>query len=306
MLTKKEINMEGKLNLEIAEAVTEFESIIKKILPKHLFYKLIRGKGLDFDGYRIFNSDDDATMIDWKASLRTNNTLIKQYVEEVDLKIMIAIDLSDNMVFGSTKKLKCEYSAEMAAALSHIFLDYGSRVGFILFNDEIVKMMLPTQGIKSFNIFIFELENIKNYGGKSNLSNTLKFLLQTLNESTSMLFIISDFINLTDENKKDLLSLSGLIETISIIVQDPLDKSLPNINKEIVIEDPSTGEKLLINPKIARYIYEERAKKRMMHIKKILSRSNIDYLELSTEETFSLDLAIFLRERIRKRGLEKF
>ncbi len=93
--------MEKKLNLNIPENIAEFEALINKNLPKKLFYKLIlRGRGLDFDGYRDYGPDEDASSIDWKASVRSNKLLAKQYIEERDLKIMVVIDVGDNMVFG--------------------------------------------------------------------------------------------------------------------------------------------------------------------------------------------------------------
>jgi len=95
--------MERKLNLDIAGAVSEFEAYMREFLVKKIIYKIIfRGKGLEFDSYREFYPDDDAKDIDWKASTKANKLLVKQYVEERDLNIMFVIDISDNMLFGST------------------------------------------------------------------------------------------------------------------------------------------------------------------------------------------------------------
>ena len=98
---------------------------------------MFRGKGLEFDGYRDFSPDDDAQDIDWKASSRSGRTIVKRYKEERDLKIMFLVDVGDNMVFGSTPKLKCEYATELTAAFSHILVNTNDKIGFILFGDEI-------------------------------------------------------------------------------------------------------------------------------------------------------------------------
>ena len=117
---------ERKLNLDIAGAVSELEMVMKKVLPRNIMWRVIWGRGLEFDGYRDYSVTDDAVNIDWKATVRAGKTLVKKYIEERDLKFMFFIDVSDNMVFGSTEKLKCEYCAELVAALSHLILTTSS------------------------------------------------------------------------------------------------------------------------------------------------------------------------------------
>src|SRR3989344_4584552 len=181
---------EKKLNLNIAEAVSELEILMKKVLPRDIIYRWVLGRGLEFDGYRDYSYGDDASNIDWKATVRAGKTLIRKYVEERDLKFIFLVDVSDNMVFGSTEKLKCEYAAELAAALSHLILVNGDRFGFVLYNDKIVNRRPPEAGNKQFEIFVDELSNPLVYEGVSNLNNILEPLTNDLDKSTSMIFII--------------------------------------------------------------------------------------------------------------------
>lgn len=291
--------MERKLNLDIAGAVSELEILLKKVLPKNVMYQLLLSKGLEFDGYRDYSQTDDAVNIDWKASVRGKKLLVRKYIEERDLKFMLIVDVSDNMVFGSTEKLKCEYVAELSAALAHLILTTGDRIGFVLFNDEIVKMRLPELGVKQFEIFVDYLSNPSTYGRKADLNKVLEVLIESLNRDTSMLFFISDFIKVNESYKKNFELLASLFETAAIIVRDPLDKSFPELNKEVVIENPETGEKLLINPKIAKRIYEKNAAMQLNLVKQIFRDFNIDFLELSTDKPFFEEFAGFLKERIR-------
>lgn len=296
---------EGKLNLDIAGAVSEFEVFIKKILPKNIIYQVIYGKGLEFDGYRDFAPDEDSSNIDWKATVRAGKTLARKYIEERDLKIMFVIDVSDNMIFGSTEKLKCEYAAELSAALAHVILMAGDRVGFVLFNDKVVRMREPGFGERHFEIISQELSNPVNYGGASNLDNILGFLLNTLDKSTSMVFIVSDFININESNKQNLELFSALFETIAIVVKDPLDKTLPSVNKEVVIEDPMTKERLLINPKVAKSAYEVNALEETDSLRSLFRDSGIDFSEFTTDSSFILNLSNFLMERSKRRVYKK-
>lgn len=291
--------VERKLNLDIAGKVSEFEMLLKKVLPKNIMYQLLLSKGLEFDGYRDYTQNDDASLIDWKASVRGKKTVVRKYIEERDLKFVFLVDVSDNMIFGSTEKLKCEYAAEMAAALSHLILVTGDRVGFALFSDSVINNRPPDVGNRQFEIFVSYLSDPLIYGGVSNLNSVLDSLIGTIDRSTSMVFLISDFIKVDGSYKKSLESLSNLFETVAIIVRDPLDKTLPEINKEVIIEDSETGEKLLINPKVAKKVYEENALKQLNLVKEIFKDCNIDFLELFTDKSFSPEIAAFLKERVR-------
>jgi uncharacterized protein (DUF58 family) len=290
--------MERELNLDIAGAVSELENLLQKLLPKNVMYRLVFGKGLEFEGYRDFTQTDDASLIDWKASVRAQKLFVKKYVEERDLKFMFILDVSDNMVFGSTQKLKCEYCAELAAAVSHLIITNGDKFGFALYNDTLVKTRPQESGIRAFDIFVHELSSAPNYGGVSNLNNIFDNLIKIIDDDVAMVFIISDFIRVDESYKKNFELLAGLFETVAIIIRDPLDITFPEIDKEIVIEDPQTGEKLLINPKIAKNIYERNAIEQLNLTKTIFRDLNIDFLELLTSESFSAEFATFLKERI--------
>jgi uncharacterized protein (DUF58 family) len=150
------MEIKRELNLDIAGGISEFERLAKEFTLRIPLYKIIfRGKGLEFDSYRDFAPDDDASEIDWKASMRSNKLLVKQYIEERDLKIMIIVDVSDNMIFGSTEKLKCEYAAELSAALAHLIISSNDKMGFALFDEGIKNMVFPEKGTKQFEVFAY-------------------------------------------------------------------------------------------------------------------------------------------------------
>jgi uncharacterized protein (DUF58 family) len=294
--------MKGRLEIDIPKAVVEFKSLIDKVYPKKVFYRLLsRGKGLEFEGYRNFSSDEDAQLIDWKASVRSNSLLAKQYVEEKNIKTLFLIDVSANMIFGSQKKLKCEYAAELSAAFARILLNGSDKVGFILFSNKFVKVNLPEGGENVFDIFSNELSSAENYGGYCNTKKVLADLLDILNPSISLLILISDFVQV-DESCRDILEKIGaVVETIAIIIKDPLDKSMPDLDKEVIVENPNTGEKLIVNPRLAKNSYADYSEKQDSLLKNIFEGANIDFLELMTFEDFSSPLASFLKNRAERR-----
>lgn len=288
------------LNLDVAGKVSEFELFMKKVLPRNIMWKVVFGKGLEFDGYRDFSPSDDAVNIDWKASVRAQKTLVRKYIEERDRKFMFLVDVSDNMVFGSTEKLKCEYSVELCAALSHLILSSGDRVGFALYNDKVKLMKSPELGLTQFDIFIHYLSDPDSYGGISNLNDILKEMIDMLDKGISVIFIVSDFIRVDGSYRKNLEVLSSLFETVALIVRDPLDNELPRLNREVVVEDPESGEKLLFNPKVAGRSYEKYAFEQLNFVKQVFRDYGIDFLELDTRIGFAEELAGFFKERIRE------
>ncbi len=295
--------VEKKLNLDIPESVYRFENLMERIIPKRIFYKLLlRGKGLEFDGYRNYDADDDAFSIDWKATKRANSLLVKQYVEERDIKIMFLIDTSDNMIFGSEEKLKCEYSAELAAALGYVITNSSNdKIGYIFFNNDIVNITPPRPGKKQFESLVYEISDPNFYGGISDINKVLEKVMGIIEPDLTILFIISDFIGVYENCRKNFENLGAMFETIAIMVRDPLDRTFPDLNKEVVIEDPKTHERILLNPKVAKKIYEKNAALQENIVKDIFENSNIECCSIGTEEDFAPKLAMFLKNRVERR-----
>lgn len=290
--------MEKKLNVDIGRSVSSFEAYVKDFELKLKFYKtLFRGKGLDFDGYRTYSQDDDARTIDWKASKRSNELLIKQYIEEMNLQVVFAIDVGDSMITGSANKLKCEYVAEVVAALAHLILTSGDKIGFILYSDEVKKYIAPAKGMKQFYVLMDFLLDLNSYGGRSNFKKAEEFIANYLG-NVSAVILLSDFINFDDSKLK---FISNRFETMGIMIKDPIDRTLPDISAEIVFEDPSSGQQLLVNPKIAKKVYDSVSLEQENRVKKSFKDAGIDLLSLTTSSSFNYELAQFLKERVRER-----
>jgi len=291
-----------KLNVDIAGSITELEAMLKEFRLKKIIYKLFfRGKGLEFDGYRDFAPDDDAERIDWKATARAQKTLVKQYIEERDLRIMFMIDIGDNMVFGSTDKIKCEFITELVAAFSKVMLNTDDRIGFVLFSSTITHFVDCKSGEKQFQIFVDTLSNGINYGGVSNLDQALDFSIDYFDNSISAVILVSDFLRITEETEKKLSLLSHRFETIAIRVRDPLDITLPDIEGEIILENPEANQQVIVNPKIAKRTYEKYAFEQGKIVEVMFRKSELDYLDLITDRSFAEPLVIFLKERIEGR-----
>lgn len=287
-----------KLNVDIAGSISELQAMLKEFRLKVKIYKMFfRGQGLEFESYRNFSPDDDAKNIDWKASSRAQKLLVKQYIEERDLKIMFMIDVGSNMVFGSTEKIKCEFITELVAAFSMVMLHANDRIGFVLFSDTIKHFVDCEGGEKQFQIFVDHLSNGSNYGGTTNIDKALDFALNYFDKSISAVVLVSDFLKVTKETEKKLSLLSNKFETIAIRVRDPLDITLPALEGEVVLENSATRQQVIINPHVAKRTYERYALEQGKIVENMFKQSEIDYLDLTTDKSFAAPLAIFLKER---------
>lgn len=292
----------GKLNVNFLKNIAKFEAAMKnELLVQSTFYKrTLVGKGLEFDYHRKYTEGDDASLIDWKVSMRTNELFIKRYLEEENLKIFIIVDVGDNMVLGSGERLKNEIAAEITACLAHLAINSGDSLGFELYGENINKRGMFSSGIKQFYVLERHLKDSKIYGGKSNLGKTLEILTPYLKD-VSAVFIISDFINIDNKTSEILKQFTRRYETIGIMVKDLIDVELPNLKREVVIEDISTGKQILINPGLIRHEYKRHAIKQKKEMEVLFEKSGADLLTLYTHKDFVIPLTKFLRMRVKNK-----
>jgi len=294
---------ERKLKIDLAEHIPYLRHSLKELKLRRKVYKIFfRGKSFEFDGFRPYSAEDDVTSIDWKASIRADKLLERQYKELEDKKILFVIDVGEHMIFGSTEKLKCEYTAEVVLSLAHLILGSNDRLGYILFNDSIKYLAIPRRGMRHFYSFASRLEDPESYGGGSDLKEILEYVASNFDTSLTAVIIFSDFIKSGREVKKALDLVSSKFETLAIMIKDPLDKELPDIPGEYVIEDPESGEQVLVEPRLAKQKYARHARIQEEMMKEIFKSSNVDLLPLMTDKPFVADLTEFIKRRIEYRS----
>ena len=291
-----------KIKVDLIPAIRKLEVISKSLITNRVIggYKSVfRGKGLEFSDYRPYSFDDDASLIDWKATARTNEVLIKQYIEERDINVFFLIDASDHMLFGSTDKLKVEYVVELAASLSHAILEAGDSVGMSLYTEEPIEKISPSRGSQQFYIISKILSDPNMYGGKFNIRNAVDFCLNFLKQDT-IVIIISDFISLNEDWGTYLRLMSSKFDTIGLMVRDPRDFTMPENATQIVIQDPSSNRTLLIEPGLVKYAFEKLVKEQEEKIVNGFQRAGADFVKLRTDKSFVSPILNLFRRRALK------
>ncbi|MFH1590371.1 MAG: DUF58 domain-containing protein [archaeon] len=246
---------------------------------------LFRGKGLEFEKYREFTVDDDAQMIDWKASLRAHKMLVKQYAEEQNKDIWFCVDVSSSMSYSSHGKLKNEYAAELIASLVFSTVETSDNAGLMMFSDHVQRVVPTNSGVGQYHKIVNELKNPKNYEGKFNLVKVMYEMSSIIGRPAIVIFV-SDFIGLTGEWKRALEIMAERFELLGIMVRDPLDDKIPPVKAQIVTADPFTEGEELIDPYRIAEKYEEINRERVREIQTMFRKLRSDLLILHTTDDF--------------------
>ena len=186
--------MVENLKVDLSHKIKKLEILTKRLVKTALignYRGRIKGRGLDFDRFREYTTSDDASLIDWKVSVRLNKPIIKEFIEERNLDVFLLIDVSSSMVFGSTTKLKNEYVAELASALSYAILNAGDSLGYGFVSDDLFNLILPRNRRSLFYELSRSLVNPEVYGGNYDIETALSKCLKALRRN-SILIIISE------------------------------------------------------------------------------------------------------------------
>lgn len=260
------------------------------------YKSVFKGTGLEFDSFRKYNpGNDDASQIDWKASKRINQLLVREFIEERNIDVTFLIDCSTQMLTGSTDKLKAEYMAEFVASLSRNILDAGDPVGFILFSNEIIKEIRPDRGSPQFFKITKNLIETSNYKGYSDIDMILDYAFKSV-KTDSLLILVSDFVY-GFGSEKLLKQVSKKFDLIMVMIRDPRDMTIPEGGGEVVLEDPYSGNTLLITPDRIRKEYKKDNLAEITRMENTLNKYGGEFLFLQTDKPFVREVIKFFKRR---------
>lgn len=201
----------------------------------------LRGQGMNFEELRGFRTGDSIRNIDWKASARSRQKVVKVFTEETDRPTAILVDQRSGMFFGSKERTKSVTAAEVAAMLSWMILDNGDRLGGVVFNNHQQYLQKPArasmtavkllQSICEFN------QRLAPGSNRPKDEITLDSVLtQTGNYLTGngTLILISDGDGLVDEHLSRLEHLAYRLNVLVFLITDPLEYSISGIDRMVV------------------------------------------------------------------------
>ncbi len=296
MLTESQID-------EMMARVRKLELKARRLVRESFsgeYLSSFRGQGLDFEDFREYQHGDEVRFIDWNVTARMNTPFIRKFREERELSVVIAVDLSASVDYGSVSLSKREIAAETAAVLGFSALHNGDKVGILLFADEPILFIPPEKGKRHLLRMIREILVTQPQKPGTSVAEACDFLVRTLRRK-SLVFMISDFFS--DSLEKPLGKLARKHETIALRVMDPLEIKLPKGGKVTMI-DPETGFETKINtsnPNL-RMGYSKLMKRQREGVAAIFKKHGIDAADLPTNGDTLAALHQLLKKRSHRRS----
>ena len=287
---------------EILRKIRKIEIVTNRLVNESLggeYHSVFKGRGMEFAEVREYQAGDDVRTIDWNVTSRMGHPYIKQYVEERELTVMLAVDASGSGEFGSVLHLKRELAAEVAALLAFSAIQNHDRVGLLIFSDEVEKYVAPRRGRRHVLRVIREILYFQPTHRGTRLATALDTLNRVLHKR-SVVFVLSDFLDQGYE--RSLMQTSRRHDVIVLPVIDRRERELPSVGL-VTLRDAETGEERVLDTrsKAVRREYMRRAERRREALQTMLKRASIDSVFLSTDEPYDRALVEFFRLRARRR-----
>ncbi len=263
------------------------------------YSSIFKGVGMEFDKVREYQEGDDVRAIDWNVTARMNNPYVKVYSEERELTLMLMIDVSASLGFGTTGRFKNELAAELGAILAFLATKNNDKVGLIIFSDHVEQYIPPQKGRAHIWRLIRTVLTHESQGqGGTKISSTLDYFIKVCRRK-SMCFLLSDFR--ADNFEKSLKMANKRHEVICVDISDQREKSIQSCGY-IECIDSETGEHVVIDTsdKKFRQAYARERLKEKENLHTLFLKNKIDFFSLSTSESVINPFVRYMRQRERR------
>ena len=259
------------------------------------YRSVFKGQGMEFAEVREYQSGDEVRSIDWNVTARMGRPFVKRYIEERELTVMLAVDLSGSERFGTRGRFKSELASELAAVLAMSAIRNNDRVGAVLFTDRIEHVVPPRKGRRHALRLMRDLLVFEPVGTRTDLPAALEFTGKMIAHK-SIIFVVSDFQ--AEDIEHPLKLLAQRHDVIAVTVDDPSERTLPDIGLARFI-DPESGETLDIDTSdpAVRQRFGDAVEEEINARRKLLRRLAIDEIPVHTDGSIVEPLIRFFRAR---------
>jgi uncharacterized protein (DUF58 family) len=284
---------------ELLKRVRQIE-IKTRALSNNIFageyHSAFKGRGMSFSEVREYQPGDDVRDIDWNVTARFNRPYIKVYEEERELTVMLLIDVSKSLSFGTVHDFEREMVAEIAATLAFSAIQNNDKIGVIMFSDTVEKYIPPKKGRKHILYIIRELLDFRPDSGRTDIGIALKYLMNTQHKRCTA-FLISDFIDTADYSKA-LMIANTKHDLVAIQVYDRFMESLPNVGL-IKVADAETGHEQYIDTssRKVREAHHHHWRLQQSRITDWMNKSKVDMISVRTDGNYVKSLINLFAKR---------
>jgi len=262
------------------------------------YHSVFKGRGMEFSEVREYQIGDDIRSIDWNVSARFGHPFIKVFEEERELTLMLLVDLSGSLVFGSVDKTKQQIAAELSAVLAFSAMKNNDKVGLILFTDVIEKFVPPRKGKSHVLRIVREILSFEPQGNNTNIKGALEYFNHSIKKK-SIAFLISDFI---DEGYDKILRIvSKKHDFVNIHLEDPREKDLLKAGL-VKFRDAETQEIRYLDTsnKVVQKHFLKQMKEREDFQNNLFLKSRVDTIKIDIAASYVKPLISFFKLRVKR------
>jgi len=259
------------------------------------YHSVFKGRGMEFSEVREYNLGDDIRSIDWNVTARFGHPYIKIFEEERELTVMLLVDMSGSLFFGSVEKTKQQIAAELSSILAFSALKNNDKVGLILFTDRIEKFVPPRKGKSHALRIVREVLSFEPQGNQTNIKQALEYFNHTIKKK-AIVFLISDFLDIGYE--KILRIVGKKHDLIGMVLQDPREKNMIDAGL-VKFRDAETGEIRYLDTgdKEVRQSIIEENKVIADYQRQLFVSSRLDSIKIETSDSYVKPLVRFFKQR---------
>ncbi len=260
------------------------------------YHSAFKGRGMAFSEVREYSYGDDMRDIDWNVTARYNKPFVKVFEEERELTVMLLIDVSESLSFGTSTIIKRNMLAEIAATLAFSAIQNNDKIGVIFFSDKIEKFVPPKKGRKHILYIIREILSFKPENNQTDISMALRYLTNAIKKRCTA-FLLSDFID-TSDYKQALKIANRKHDLVSVQVYDKMSTDLKPLGL-MKINDPETGEEQWIDTssRKVRSTYRNWWINQQTYMQNALKQSGVDSISVSTDDDYVKSLLMLFQKR---------
>lgn len=273
---------------DIVKKVKQIEIRTRKRTEASLmgqYHSAFKGQGMTFSEVRQYQFGDEIRRIDWNKTARFREPFVKVMEEERELTMMLVVDISASMDYGTRGQLKREYVAEIAASLGFSAAGNNDKVGLILFADKVYKVVPPQKGRKHILSIISNILTADYVPAESKLDKALEYMMGIFKRK-SLVFVFSDF---EDEFDAKMLRIaSKKHQLLGMRIYDEKDNEIPDVGYALLY-DAESGKQVWANTSDARwrYTFAEAQKQKVKALEEDFANSSAGFMNMNTGADYS-------------------
>ena len=285
--------------MPVAKRVRDLEILSSRLIRAGFagdYHSAFHGRGIEFAQVREYQPGDDVRAIDWNVTARTGTPHVKEFIEERDLTVIIAVDVSASMAFGSVDWRKCDIAAELTAVFAFSAVENMDRIGLLLFSENVRRFIPPRRGRGHAQVIVHSAVQAAMQGpsGAADFDRAAGYL-DRVNAKRAVILVVSDFLNLNFE--RTMKRLNRRHDVIAVSISDPREERFPGGALARVV-DAESGRMRLVD--LGSADVTRRAAQRQQQNVRRWRTAGVDALSISTAIPYDRELVRFFHERVRR------